>query len=354
VTATANGKNRTYSQTSAPTGTLVAGDIWFDTDDNRKAYRYSGSEWVATDDARIASTAAALTTEQTARANADSALAAQITTAQTTLNGNIASVQTSLQTNINTVDGKVTQIGALYTAKVSVNGLIGGFGVYNDGSTIQAGFDVDEFWVGNTQANKRKPFIISEGQVFIDQVFIANGAITSAQIADAAITSANIGDLQVNTAKIGTNAVTVPIGAELSADIQLPQVSDFSGAPYSSWATIFEGTADFGGQPLHFDFDYSLFIRNDNNVLLGKATMQFLINNTLVASQAEFSADSFAVFRSNSIKRFISSPGSGSLNLKVVAKTDPGMTASMLSINTSQFFGLYRKGTSMFVLGTKR
>ena len=172
VAAAAGGKNKTYSQAAAPTGTLVAGDIWFDTDDNRKAYRYSGSAWVATDDARIASTAAALTTEQTARANADSALASQITTAQSTLNGSIASVQTTLQTNINTVNGKVTEIGALYTAKVSVNGLIGGFGIYNNGTTIQAGFDVDEFWVGKTQANKRKPFIISGGVTYIDEAAI--------------------------------------------------------------------------------------------------------------------------------------------------------------------------------------
>lgn len=166
--------------------------------------------------------------------------------------------------------------------------------------------------------------------------------------------STYISSLAVGTLQIGTNAVTVPIGAELSADIQLPQVSDFSGASYSSWATIFEGTADFGGQPLHLDFDYALSITNNNNVVLGKSTVQFLINNTLIASQAEFSGDSFPVFRANSLKRFISNPGSGTLNLKIVAKTDPGMTSSMLSINTSQFFGLFRKGTSVFVLGTKR
>lgn len=102
----------------------------------------------------------------------DSAISSAITTSQTTLNSNIASAQTTLQTNINTVDSKVTSIGALYTAKVSVNGLIGGFGIYNDGSTIQAGFDVDEFWIGKTQANKRKPFIISGGVTYIDDAAI--------------------------------------------------------------------------------------------------------------------------------------------------------------------------------------
>jgi hypothetical protein len=44
---TANGKNRVYRQTSTPTGTLVAGDLWFDTDDDNRIYRYDGSSFVA-------------------------------------------------------------------------------------------------------------------------------------------------------------------------------------------------------------------------------------------------------------------------------------------------------------------
>lgn len=189
VAATAGSKNKTYSQTAAPTGTLVAGDLWFDTANNNKAYRYSGTAWVATDDTRIASTAAAVVTEQTARANADSALSAQITTAQSTLNNNIASVQTSLQTNINTVDNKVTSIGALYTAKVSVNGLVGGFGIYNDGTSVDAGFDVDTFWVGKTAANKKKPFIITGGVVYIDSAFISS--LTASKITTGALGSSS-------------------------------------------------------------------------------------------------------------------------------------------------------------------
>ncbi len=236
VAATAGGKNRTYSQNAAPTGTLVAGDLWFDTDDNKKAYRYNGSSWVATDDTRIAGTAAALVTEQTARATADSALATQITTAQTTLDGNISSVQVTLQSNIDTLDGKVTivdgkvetvdgrvttvdgkvetvdgkvttidgkvlAIGARYTAVVSVNGLIGGFGVYNDGTTVQAGFDVDEFWVGKTQANKRKPFIISGGVTYIDDAAIEK--LTFTKLRDAS------GSVVIENGKIKANYLQV-------------------------------------------------------------------------------------------------------------------------------------------------
>jgi hypothetical protein len=55
---------------------------------------------------------------------------------------------------------------------VNVNGLIGGFGVYNDGSEVLAGFDVDTFFVGRTQANKVKPFVIKDGETFIDEAVI--------------------------------------------------------------------------------------------------------------------------------------------------------------------------------------
>lgn len=117
-------------------------------------------------------TIAAIQEEARVRAEQDNVLAQRITTTETNLNGNIAQAQTTLQTNINTVNGRVTSIGALYTAKVTVNGLIGGFGIYNDGTEVQAGFDVDTFWVGRTNADKKKPFIISNGEVFIDQAVI--------------------------------------------------------------------------------------------------------------------------------------------------------------------------------------
>lgn len=117
-------------------------------------------------------TSASLQSNYYTKTSTDSAISSAITSSQTTFNTNIASAQTTLQANINTVDGKVTAIGALYTAKVSANGLVGGFGIYNNGSTVEAGFDVSTFWVGSTAANKKKPFIITNGQVFIDQAVI--------------------------------------------------------------------------------------------------------------------------------------------------------------------------------------
>lgn len=148
--------------------------------------------------------AAAVITETNARTNADSALASQITTAQSTLGDQIASVQTGLQTNINTVDGKVTSIGALYTAKVSVNGLVGGFGIYNNGHTVEAGFDVDRFWIGRTASDKVLPFIIDAGTVYINKARIRNADIDTLKIAGGAVTSMAYGAMPANTTVVFT------------------------------------------------------------------------------------------------------------------------------------------------------
>lgn len=115
---------------------------------------------------------AAVQTQVTALVNEVGALAQQITTLETEVNDNIAQAMTQMQTKIDVVDGKVVAIGALWTAQVNVNGLIGGFGVYNDGQTVEAGFDVDRFWIGRTGANKRKPFIIEGGIVYMDEAAI--------------------------------------------------------------------------------------------------------------------------------------------------------------------------------------
>ena len=133
--------------------------------------------------------AAAIIDERHARTTADSSLAQQISTTQSVLGNQIASVQVGAQTQIDATNGRVTQIGALWTAKVSVNGLIGGFGVYNNGQFVEAGFDVDRFWIGRTNADKRKPFIIENGTTYIDEAVIRKASIDTLKIAGGAVTT---------------------------------------------------------------------------------------------------------------------------------------------------------------------
>ena len=59
--ATADGKIVTYYQTTAPGGGVV-GDLWVDTDDGNKLYRFNGSGWDTVQDTSIAAAAADATT----------------------------------------------------------------------------------------------------------------------------------------------------------------------------------------------------------------------------------------------------------------------------------------------------
>lgn len=99
-------------------------------------------------------------------------LAEQVQQVEVTFGEEIAQVKTEMEASFELVNGELVNIGARWTAQVNVNGLIGGFGVYNDGQTVEAGFDVDRFWIGRTDANKRKPFIIDGGVVYIDEAAI--------------------------------------------------------------------------------------------------------------------------------------------------------------------------------------
>lgn len=119
---------------------------------------------------------AAVQEEKLARVNADAAFAKQIDTVQTNLNGKISGVQQTMESSVTELASGLTEVKSLWTVKVQANGLVGGFGIYasDDGVTqeVQAGFDVDLFWVGRTGANRRKPFIISGSEVFIDEAVI--------------------------------------------------------------------------------------------------------------------------------------------------------------------------------------
>jgi len=195
---------------------------------------------IADAEAGIADALNFIHTEINSRATADQAVAEQLDIVASTLGDSVASVSQHMATEISRVDGVITQIGARWTAQVNVNGLVGGFGVYNDGKKVQAGFDVDTFWIGRTNANKRKPFIIEDGEVFIDQAVInellftklrsddgslvfANGALRAqyvnvaelvaelATIQSAYIGKGHIKDAAVDTLQIAGNAVTVPL-----------------------------------------------------------------------------------------------------------------------------------------------
>lgn len=140
--------------------------------------------------AKATDTAAAVQSEQTARANADTALGQRIDTVTATAGNAQAAAQqgltavTDLQGKVNasySVKLQVTQDGRYYAAGM-------GIGIENtpSGMQTQVLFQADRFAVINTANGQTStPFVIQNGQVFMNSAFIGAGTIDMAKIATA-------------------------------------------------------------------------------------------------------------------------------------------------------------------------
>lgn len=133
---------------------------------------------------------AAVQTETTARVDAVGALAKQVTTVQAQADTNAAAVQT-VATSYAGLNG---QLAASYTIKTQVTAdgrtYVAGIGVGIDNSTgaveSQVLVTADRFAVissaSATGASVTAPFVVQNGQTFINQAFIGTGWITNLMI----------------------------------------------------------------------------------------------------------------------------------------------------------------------------
>ncbi|MEL4294021.1 phage tail protein [Shewanella xiamenensis] len=208
----ANGKGKVIIQSSAPaTADRLAQNLWIDTTGNANTpKRWNGASWVAVTDkaatdassaaaaaqaaadaanTKATQNAAAIQQEQTARADADSALASQITTVQATANNASAAVQQT-STALAQLDGKLQ---AMYSIKVGVTadgkyyGAGMAIGVENTpaGMQPQVLFTADRFAIVNQitgTSTITTPFAVQGDQVFINSAVIGDGTITNAKI----------------------------------------------------------------------------------------------------------------------------------------------------------------------------
>ena len=104
--------------------------------------------------------------------------------------------------------------GSLWTAQLQSNGLIGGFGLYNDGESVDAGFDVDRFWIGRNLEDRVAPFIVVDGQTVIDDALINKLLFTKLRSSDGSLVFEN-GKLQAKY--IQANQIEVVWG-QISGD----------------------------------------------------------------------------------------------------------------------------------------
>lgn len=232
--------NTTFNQATAPTqkpdgSALVAGDTWYDTDDNNTAYRYTGSDWLnlgltsladvntaITDQVgycELSITSGGTTTKSVSTANTtqtlcqaaqadsnkpsnytyawknDGAIASEVKTVTTSVGSNTTTIQQQTQ-SINGLEGQ-------YTVKIDNNGAVAGFGLAS--TTTGSGNITSEFIVnadrfaimrgGSDTTAATVPFSVQATQttingetvaagVYMDTALIKNGTITNAKIAD--------------------------------------------------------------------------------------------------------------------------------------------------------------------------
>ena len=133
---------------------------------------------------KVASNAAAVVAEQTARINAVGVLSSSIETVKNSVNGNTLAIQTNT-TAIQTVDGKVTANWSVRMQYETATGLYKyagiGLGLENGPGGLQSQFiiDADRFAIGQAGS---VPFAVQDGQTFIKAAFIQDGTITNAKI----------------------------------------------------------------------------------------------------------------------------------------------------------------------------
>lgn len=162
-----------------------------------------------------AENAANIVTEQTTRANADTALGTRIDQ----VTARVGNTETAVQTQANaiaTLDGKVA---SNWNVRVStnVNGIVhlAGMGVGVEANpntglmTSNIVMIADQLLLlHGKNGGYSAPFSVSGGQTFIADAYIRDASITSAKIGAAAITNAHLGNAIIGTVNIADGAIT--------------------------------------------------------------------------------------------------------------------------------------------------
>ena len=178
--------------------------------------------------AAVDANTAAIQSEQTARADADGAMASDITTLQTTVSGHT--------TSITTQQGSIDGISALYLVKIDNSGVLSGFGLTSDladGVTPTSRFiaSVDEFAIiapGRTAGQLNSvPFAVLttaqtiNGVTFEPGVYIDGASINVGSIGNLQIGSATIDDEKI----INMSAAKITFGFMSGERIELGSLS---------------------------------------------------------------------------------------------------------------------------------
>ena len=172
VLTTADSKNTTYYQATAPSGgSYKTNDVWFDVDDGNKMYHYSGTSWTATQFGSNAIVASAITAEKIA---ASAVTAGAIAVGAVTSDKIIANAITSDKIATNAITSDKILTNAITADKIAANSV-----------------NTDKLVAGS-----------------VVSAVIASYAITTDKIAVGAINAGTIATNAITADKISANAIT--------------------------------------------------------------------------------------------------------------------------------------------------
>lgn len=168
---TADGKNKIYRQTTQPSGgTYAEGDLWFDTDDDNKFYRYTSGAWSGF-----------------------------------TLGDNALASLSATKLTAGTIDASVITVSNINAGNISTGYLAAG--------RIQAAsLDADKLIAGSITAVQIAAGTITGTKIAAETITagnIAAATITADQIAGATITAAEIASETITAAEIAADSITV-------------------------------------------------------------------------------------------------------------------------------------------------
>lgn len=248
--STADGKIVTFAQTSQPTAAAI-GDLWIDTDDGNRLYRWSGSAWVTVRDTTIAAVDARVTTVETTKIgycsiggvasdqttksacevaggvwNVGLPLATAVKQVSVTSGGVTASLeqkfvaQATTNTNQDTTNTNqgTTNTGLLaqYTIKLDNAGLVSGFGLASTSGTSAPtsafGVRANQFYVAAPAvAQSTAPTTnLYDGYVWLDTSVVPN--VTRYRSGASWVLNSPVLPFVVQTTPTTINGLPVPAG----------------------------------------------------------------------------------------------------------------------------------------------
>ena len=239
---TADGKNRVYRQTTQPTtGPFAEGDLWFDTDDDNKIYRYTSGSW---------GTAVALGNNALANLSANKITSGSIDASVITVS------------NLNAGNISTGTLNADRIASASITGTKIAAGTITASNIAASTITASQIAAGTITASQIASNTITASQ-------IASNTITASQIATGTITTTQLaaGTLSANNITTGTLSATVSLTAQSgtiggwnisSSSIYTGSISSPNSYLNSSGAALFAstvsmaslgvaGTANIGG-----------------------------------------------------------------------------------------------------------